>query len=169
MHFECWLCAKFSPNTHLLVLNHWCSLSFLFTLSYFLSVYIHTHLLAVSAEVWKWPGNSHRSSVHYMKIYCHWNHRELTSFFSLLILLSPVGNRIKGFRSFGERHRMISFENVMNLIYLSVLFPNSIFLAAPIWEERRQRKSCLCCAFFSSQQLNPSSVLPDRNSFRTFW
>lgn len=90
-------------------------------------------------------------------------------FFFLLILLSPVGNRIKGFRSFGERHRMISFENVMNLIYLSVLFPNSIFLAAPIWEERRQRKSCLCCAFFSSQQLNPSSVLPDRNSFRTFW
>jgi len=60
----------------------------------------------------------------------------------LLILLSPAGNRIKGFRSFGERHRMISFENVMNFSKLD------FFGSSHLRREETEEELSLLCFFF---------------------
>lgn len=48
------------------------------------------------------------------------------------------------------------------------LLPNSLCWQLPS-EKRGDRGRAVLVLLLPSQQLNPSSVLPDRNSFRTFW
>lgn len=67
----------------------------------------------------------------------------------LLILLSPAGNRIKGFRSFGERHRMISFENVMNFSKLD------FFGSSHLRREETEEELSLLCFFFPANSWIP--------------
>lgn len=168
-HFECWLCAIFSPNTHLLVLNHWCSLSFLFTPSYFLSVYIHTHSCSQSQQRCENDLGTVTGPVYFTR---RSTATEITGndvLFFKSCSFSPVGNRWKGYRSFGERHNIIAFENMMNLIYLSSFSKFDFFGSSHLRREETEKELSLLCFFSPSQQLNPSSVLPDRNSFRTFW
>lgn len=171
MHFEYRLCAIFSSHTHLLVLNHWWYVCFLFTLSYFLLVYTHTYAHTFAHSLSRGVKMTREQS----QVQCTL-HKDLVPLKLqeiVSILFSPVGNRRKGFRSFGEWRRMISFWIAMNVIYLSILFFQTLFVGiSHLRKEETEEELSLFCFFTANSWIPPLCCLtetPSELSEKLFW